>query len=42
MDFYVIETEDGESIGLGDGILLTTGKITRLVGQYQILTEEYD
>lgn len=29
-------------IGLGDGIILTTGKITRLVGQYQILIEEYD
>ena len=35
----VINSED---IGVGDGIVIGVGKITGLVGQYQVLMEKYD
>ena len=33
---------NSQDVGIGDGVVVGTGKITRLVGQYQVLMEEYD
>lgn len=33
---------NSEDICVGDGIVIGTGKIIRLIGQYQVLMEEYD